>query len=164
VPVPSKKYSVNLLGILFMIINGALMTGVAVMVRQVAEDLHPFQIAFFRNFFGVIILLPLLLRYGLEPLKTNDMRFMVTRGIFNAAAMLSYFMALPMLPLAEISALSFTAPLFVALLATIFLKERMGPRRIVSLIVGFSGVLIILRPGVDIIQISAFYAIFSAIS
>jgi drug/metabolite transporter (DMT)-like permease len=147
-----------------MIINGALMTGVAVMVRQVAEDLHPFQIAFFRNFFGVIILLPLLLRYGLEPLKTNDMRFMVTRGIFNAAAMLSYFMALPMLPLAEISALSFTAPLFVALLATIFLKERMGPRRIGSLIVGFSGVLIILRPGVDIIQIGAFYAIFSAIS
>ena len=152
------------MGILFMVINGALMTGVAVMVRQVAEDLHPFQIAFFRNFFGVIILLPLLLRYGLEPLKTNDMRFMATRGIFNAAAMLSYFMALTMLPLAEISALSFTAPLFVALLATIFLKERMGPRRIVSLIVGFSGVLIILRPGVDIIQIGALYAIFSAIS
>ena len=65
-----------------MIINGALMTGVAVMVRQVAEDLHPFQVAFFRNFFGVIILLPLLLRYGLEPLKTNDMR-LVGRWLVN---------------------------------------------------------------------------------
>lgn len=147
-----------------MILNAALMTGVAVMVRQVAEELHPFQVAFFRNLFGVIVLLPLLLRYGLEPLKTNDMCFMATRGVFNAAAMLSFFMALTMLPLAELSALSFTAPLFVALLATIFLKERMGQRRTVGLIVGFSGALIILRPGVEIIQIGALYAMFSAIS
>jgi hypothetical protein len=52
------------------------------MVRELAEDLHPFQVAFFRNFFGVIILLPLLLRYGLEPLKTNDMH-LVGRWLVN---------------------------------------------------------------------------------
>jgi drug/metabolite transporter (DMT)-like permease len=147
-----------------MILNAALMTGMAVMVRHVAEELHPFQVAFFRNVIGVIILMPLLLRYGIEPLKTNDMRFMAARGIFNAAAMLSFFLALTMLPLAEISALMFTVPLFVALMVSIFMKERMGPRRMVSLVVGFSGALIILRPGIGIIQVGALYVLFSAIS
>ena len=147
-----------------MTISAALMTGMVVLVRHLAQELHPFQIAFFRNFFGVLILLPLFLRYGIELLRTKDMGFMAARGVFNAAAMLSFFMALTMLPLAEISAIMFTVPLFVVLMVAIFLKERLGPHRVVSLVIGFSGALVILRPGIEIIQAGALYALFSAIS
>jgi drug/metabolite transporter (DMT)-like permease len=149
---------------LFMTFSAALMTGMAVVVRHLAEELHPFQIAFFRNLFGVIILLPLLLRYGASQLKTGDMGFMAARGVFNAAAMLSFFVALTMLPLAEISALMFTVPLFVAVMVALFLKERLGPHRVAGLVIGFSGALIILRPGIEIIHVGALYALFSAIT
>ena len=147
-----------------MTLSAAMMTGMAVLVRHLAQDLHPFQIAFLRNAFGILVLAPLLLRYGASMLKTADMGFMAARGVFNAAAMLSFFLALTMLPLAEISALMFTVPLFVALMVAIFLKERMGPHRIISLVVGFSGALIILRPGIEIIHVGALYALFSAIT
>ncbi len=147
-----------------MTLSAAVMTGMAVLVRQLAEELHPFQIAFFRNAIGVLVMTPLLLRYGAVMLRTNDMGFMAARGVFNAAAMLSFFLALTMLPLAEISALMFTVPLFVALMVAILLEETMGPHRIASLVVGFSGALIILRPGIEIIHVGALYALFSAIT
>jgi drug/metabolite transporter (DMT)-like permease len=159
-----RKFSANLSGMLFMTLSAAIMTGMAVLVRHLAQELHPFQIAFFRNVFGVLVLAPLLLRYGAAMLRTSDMGFMAARGVFNAAAMLSFFVALTMLPLAEISALMFTVPLFVALMVAIFLKEMMGPHRIISLVVGFSGALIILRPGIEIIHVGALYALFSAIT
>lgn len=158
------KFSANLTGIIFMVFSAVLMTGMAVMVRQVAEGMHPFQVAFLRNLLGVMFLAPLLLKYGLETLQTNDMGWMAARGVFNAAAMLSFFMALTMLPLANISALMFTVPLFVSLMAVIFLKELMGPRRTLSLIVGFSGALIILRPGFEVIGVGSLFALFSAFS
>ncbi|MEE2760123.1 MAG: DMT family transporter [Pseudomonadota bacterium] len=158
------KFSANLWGIVFMTLSAAVMTGMAVVVRHLAEGLHPFQIAFFRNLFGVIILMPLLWRNGLAMLRTDDMGLMAARGIFNATAMLSFFVALTMLPLAEISALMFTVPLFVALMVAVFLKERLGPHRVVSLFIGFSGALVILRPGIEIAQVGALYVLFSAIT
>jgi len=158
----TPKFSANLIGITFMVLSAVLMTGMAVMVRQVSEDMHPFVVAFARNLFGVLFLLPLLFKYGTDLLKTNDLGWMATRGVFNAAAMLSFFFALTLLPLANISALMFTVPLFVSLMAVLFLKERMGPRRILSLIVGFSGALIILRPGIEVIGLGSLIALFSA--
>jgi drug/metabolite transporter (DMT)-like permease len=112
--------------------------------------------------FGLILLAPILIQFGLSHLKTKKIGYMALRGIFNAVAMLTYFLALGLLPLSEISALTFTVPLFVAVLAVMFLGERLGPRRISSLVIGFSGALIILRPGIEIIGLGAVYALFSA--
>ena len=97
-------------------------------------------------------------------LKDPRIGLMALRGVFNAIAMLTYFLSLGLLPLSEVSALTFTVPLFVALMAVIFLKERIGPRRIVSLVIGFSGAMIILRPGVEIIDVGAIYALISALT
>jgi drug/metabolite transporter (DMT)-like permease len=108
------------------------------------------------------MLVPILARNGLEPFRTRMLGLMALRGLFNAGAMVFYFIALGMMPLAEISALSFTTPLFVALLAVPVFKEKLGPRRIVSLIVGFSGTLLILRPGVEVISLGAIYALGAA--
>ena len=145
-----------------MVLATLLLTSMTIIVRYISDDLHPFQIAFCRNLFGLIMLTPLLLRYGLDPLKTKRIGFMAARGVFNAVAMLTYFLALGLLPLSEVSALNFTVPLFVGILAVLFLGERLGPRRIASLAIGFSGALIILRPGLAIIDVGAFYALLSA--
>ena len=74
--------------------SAALMTGMAVMVRQVSQELHPFQVAFARNLLGFIFLLPLFYRYGFDALKTNDLGWMAARGAFNAVAMLAFFITL----------------------------------------------------------------------
>jgi drug/metabolite transporter (DMT)-like permease len=158
------KMSANMRGILLMIAATMLLTTMSGLVRVVAEDMHPFQVAFMRNFFGLMLLMPILARQGLAPLATQNMGLMAVRGFFNAIAMLAYFLALGMMPLAELSALSFTVPLFVAVLVVPFLGERLGPRRIASLIIGFSGALIILRPGIEIVDIGALYAIVSSLS
>ena len=158
----SDNFSANLRGIIFMVLSAILLTSMATIVRFISEEVHPFQVAFCRSLLGLVMLTPFLLRFGLEPLKTSRIGYMAARGIFNALAMLAYFLALGLMPLSEISALTFTVPLFVALLAVLFLGERLGPRRIASLAIGFSGALIILRPGVAVIDIGAMYALFSA--
>ena len=158
------RLSANMRGILLMIAATMLLTTVSSIVRIIAEDMHPFQVAFMRNFFGLILLLPILARQGLAPLRTSNLGLMAVRGFFNAVAMLAYFVALGLMPLAELSALSFTVPLFVAILVVPFLGERLGPRRIVSLIIGFCGALIILRPGIKIVDIGALYALGSSAS
>lgn len=160
----SGKMSANMRGILLMIAATMLLTTMSSLVRVIAEDMHPFQVAFMRNFFGLVLLMPILARQGLAPLRTNNMGLMAVRGFFNAIAMMAYFLALGMMELADLSALSFTVPLFVAILVVPFLGERLGPRRIASLIIGFSGALIILRPGIEIVDIGALYAIVSSMS
>ena len=154
----------NLLGIGYMVMSAALMTGMAVMVRQVSQELHPFQVAFARNLLGFIFLLPLFYRYGFDALKTSDLGWMAARGAFNAVAMLAFFITLISLPLANISAFMFTVPLFVSIMAIFFLRELMGPRRLVSLFVGFAGALVILRPGIEVVGVGYAFAFFSAVT
>ena len=144
-----------------MIVSTALLTSMSALMRTQMEELHPLQLAFFRNFFGLILLLPFLWRAGLASIKTSHWGLMTIRGVFNAVAMLLFFTALNMLPLADISALSFTTPLFVALMAIPFLGERLGPRRIASLVIGFGGALIIIRPGFEAVNIGAVLTIVS---
>ena len=83
---------------------------------------------------------------GANPLRTNKLGLHSLRALLNVIAMLAYFLALTMEPLATIVALSFTAPLFATLGAMLFLKERVSPLRGVALLVGLGGALIILRP------------------
>ena len=154
----------NLRGIAFMLLAAVFMMIMATLVRFVSEGLHPFQVAFFRNVIGLCMFIPFILSVGTAPLKTQRIGLMALRGVFNAIAMLTYFLSLGLLPLSEVSALTFTVPLFVALMAVIFLKERIGPRRIASLVIGFSGAMIILRPGVEIIDVGAIYALISALT
>lgn len=159
---PGAKLSANVRGILFMVTAAALLTSMSTMVRTLIDTIPPVEVAFLRNFLGLVMLVPILARNGLEPFRTRMIPFMALRGAFNAAAMVLYFVALGMIPLSEITALNFTTPLFVALIAVPVFKERLGPRRIASLVVGFSGTLIILRPGVEVISLGAIYALGAA--
>jgi len=112
-------------------------------------DLHPFEIAFFRNLFGLVAVAPWFLRQGLKPLYTRRLGMHTLRAVINVVAMLLFFTGLALTPIAQVQALSFTAPLFASLLAVAFLGERMGVPRWTALVVGFAGALIIIRPGVE---------------
>jgi drug/metabolite transporter (DMT)-like permease len=118
-----------------------------VLVRYVAQDVPPMQVAFLRNFFGVIVFIPLLMSGGLGFLRTKRIGLHMVRGLLNVTAMLMFFTALSLTPVARVTALSFSAPLFTAILSVIFLGERFRIRRWMAIIVGFAGTLIILRPG-----------------
>jgi drug/metabolite transporter (DMT)-like permease len=133
------------------------------LIKFVAADevnpMHPFEIAFFRNLFGVVALLPLLVRGGRSAFKCARPGLHMVRALIQTAGMLSFFMAVTMIPLAEVTSLSFSAPLFATLLAVIMLGERIRLRRIVALLAGFVGVLVVLRPGFSELSDGALLAI-----
>jgi len=132
------------------------------LVRFVSEVLPPFQIAFFRNIFGLAFLLPLLMRSRFAILRTKQIGLHALRGVINMAAMLMFFTALAISPIAKVTALGFTAPIFMAILAVLVLGERFRIYRWSAIFLGFMGMLIILRPGLVAIDTGALLVIGSA--
>ena len=111
-------------GILLMCVASVFFSAMHVLVRYVARDVPPLQIAFLRNIFGVIVFAPLLMSSGLAFLRTKRIGLHAVRGALNAVALLMFFTALSLTPVARVTALSFSAPLFTALLSVVFLGER----------------------------------------
>jgi|APTNR8051073442_1049403.scaffolds.fasta_scaffold06849_2 drug/metabolite transporter (DMT)-like permease len=132
-------------------------------VRLIAPEVHPVQAAFFRNFFGVLFMLPWLVRAGgTGALRTGRPGMHVVRSVLGLTAMLLLFSALGMLPLADVTALSFTAPLFATAGAALVLREQVGRRRWTATLVGFLGAIVILRPDADTFTPEALVALGSA--
>lgn len=131
-------------------------------IRHVSASLPPIEIAFFRNFFGLLFILPLLFAGGFAQMRTQRLGLHALRGLFNIAAMLMFFTALSIAPLAKVTALGFTAPIFAAALSVFFLGERFRIYRWAAIGVGFVGMLIILRPGIIEIELGALLAAGSA--
>lgn len=121
--------------------------GMHAVVRHLSKDLHPFEVAFFRNLFGLIALGPFLLRGGFGALRTGVLHLHALRGALQVGAMLSFFFAVSVTPLAKVSALSFTAPLFAAIGAVLLLREPLRASRAAALVAGFVGAMAIVRPG-----------------
>ncbi|MEQ8371277.1 MAG: DMT family transporter [Alphaproteobacteria bacterium] len=137
----------------------ALMTGLA---RHASSELHPFQVTFFRAIFGALFLAPWLIRAGLSRARTKRLPLHLLRGAIGATAMILWFTAVSLLPIAEATALSFTAPLYATLLAPFMLGERVGIRRLGATLVGFAGALVILRPGLSAFDPNALIVVVGA--
>lgn len=118
-----------------------------VFVRSASETLSAFEIAFFRNVFAVVFMVPWLISADFPGFRTPHWKFHIVRAITGTIAMTLWFSALAFVPLAEAVALNFTFPLFVVAGAALILREQVGPRRWLATAVGFLGVLVILRPG-----------------
>jgi drug/metabolite transporter (DMT)-like permease len=131
-----KNLSANLRGIILMLISTVAFAAMHAAVRHLSGELHPFEIAFFRNAFGLLVLAPWFLRYGLAPLRTRR------------------------LPLH--TSLSFTVPIFATLLAMVVLGEVVRLRRWVAMFCGFAGALVILRPGLAEIDLGSLLVLLSA--
>lgn len=147
---------------LLMVAAALFFSGMSAVIRHLAQALHPFEVAFFRNLFGLLFMLPWLARSGLGGLRTGRLALYGWRSLAGLAAMLCWFSALALLPFAQAVALSFTAPLFATAGAALVLGERVRARRWTATLIGFGGVLAILRPGIDGVSLGAGLAILSA--
>lgn len=119
----------------------------AVVIKLASETLHTFEIAFFRNFFGLAAALPLLFRHGTSLLKTDQLPRYFFRCVIGVLSMFCGFWAIGHLPLAQAVSLSYSTPLFVTIAAVWFLHEQVRARRWIAVALGFIGVLVIVRPG-----------------
>jgi len=150
----------------------ALMVGAMVLfsaghglVRFASDELHSFQIGFLRSVFGLIFLLPIILKgWDFSDLRVKRPKLHIIRGALSAMNTLAWFTAIAIMPLGEAVALNFTSPLFATLLAAIFLGEAVRARRWTATIAGFIGVLIVVRPGGETVQLGAILALGSALS
>ena len=133
-------------GVLCMMVSALGVVAMNVSIRQIADDIHPFVIAFFRHSIGICLLIPLFVRPGSYPFRTANFPLQGLRAILNVVAMLAYFLALTMEPLAKVVALTFTAPLIGTVGAILLLREKVTTSRYFALSIGFAGALIILRP------------------
>ena len=136
-------------GIGFMVLACVFFGAMHVGVRHVTQSIHPFEAAFFRNFFGLLVLAPSFITHGLRPLRTQRFGLHCLRAALNLVAMLSFFYALSITPVVLVQALAFTSPLFTAVLAILLLGERVRARRLTAIVVGFAGTVLIIRPGVQ---------------
>lgn len=135
---------------------------VAIGVKQVSTDISPFQIIFFRALIGLISLLILL------PKKTiigsfSNIKQHLFRNIFHLIAQYGWVIGIVYLSLAEVTAIEFTTPIWILILASLFLKEKITAKKTISILLGFIGVLIIIKPGIEIISYNSIIVLLSAV-
>jgi drug/metabolite transporter (DMT)-like permease len=137
----------SLIGIAFMLAASICNSAMHTTISYASDTVHPLIMVFFRLLFALIVVIPFFIRDGLAPLKTSRLGMLILRGVLNICAISMFFNALSLSPLVDITALSFTAPLFATVLAALFLRERLGWRSTLAIVSGFCGTLIVLRPG-----------------
>tara|TARA_B110000003_G_scaffold127315_1_gene129383 strand:- start:1085 stop:2002 length:918 start_codon:yes stop_codon:yes gene_type:complete len=145
-----KIFTPSVLAVLFMVLSGIFATSMHCLIRFATEDHHPFEVAFFRTIFVLLIFLPFVVKNGFKSLKPNNIKLQSYRAIIGSVAMLCMFYGLSITELAKATALMFTVPIFATILAIIFLKEVVGIRRWSAMFVGFFGALIVLRPDIEL--------------
>jgi len=146
--------------IIISIIFGTLM---GTFIKLAQEELNVFTTGFLRFFFGFLIITPYILKTKFEVFSTKNLKIHILRSALNLPAMLLGFAALAMLPLEKMTAIHFIVPIIVTILAVIFLKEKIYLYRSIALVMGFLGMLIILRPGIIDISIGIYMALISSL-
>lgn len=144
---PSRALPAAVRGGLWMMAAALAFTIMTTMIRRVAVDIHPFEIAFVRAAVNLLLMLPYAMRVRRTLFRAQGQGIYALRGAIGLVFLMSYFSGAAMIPLANSQSLIFTSPLFASVLAVLLLGEVVHIRRIAALLTGFAGALIILRPG-----------------
>jgi drug/metabolite transporter (DMT)-like permease len=147
---------------LLMLGSTTFFAAMAVTIRLASADLSTFQIAFFRNLFGLLFLLPFLFRDGWRLPRTAQLPRYLVRCAIGVAAMLCGFWALGNLPMAQAVALSYATPLLATVAAVFILGETVRMRRWSAVAIGLVGVLVIVRPGSEAFSAGSLVALAGA--
>lgn len=139
-------------GILWMVFAGLLFVGVTIIVRHLGSDMPAAEAAFIRYIFGLIFLIPAIFRFPWRSLNTEKLTLFTLRGLAHGIGVLLWFYAMARIPIAEVTAIGYTTPIFTAIGAVLIFREKIYVRRISAIIIGFIGTLIILRPGFQDIE------------
>ncbi len=153
--VAAPTWRANFIGLLLVLLGGIFITSLTWIVRSVADDIDPLQAGFMRYAFGTLLLLPMVLKFKPGDRDIKLMGGHLLRGIVHAVSVLLWFYAVTKITLADLTALSFTAPVFITLGAFMFLGETFSYRRLGGIICAFIGAVVVLRPGIEVISIGA---------
>ncbi len=133
-------------GMLWMAATGLIFVVMNTIMKWLARDLDPWLVGFLRYLLGAAVMLGPALHMGSGALWPKAPGLQFLRGLFHAGGMILWFAALPLVTLAELTALGFSGPLFICLGAVLFLNERMTGARWAAVLVGFAGVGLVVQP------------------
>ena len=122
----------------------------SVCIKATGDNLPLFEVVFFRSFFALIPLFLVIFYFNLKITSINNYKLHFFRGLVGIAAMSLFFISLRYVPLLEMQTISYSSVFFISILSIFFLGEKIGYRRVIAIIVGFIGVVIILKPDVNL--------------
>ena len=159
----ASRLTGNLQGMGWMLLASA---GIAInnaFVRHLTSTgLSPIEIAFFVNLFGVLAMTPFFLYQGPGLIRTGRFGIHLLRAVCFFAALVLLYMALATTPLALVAALGFTMPIITTILAIVFFREVVRRRHWIAILIGFSGTFVILRPGLEVVELGSILVLLAA--
>lgn len=157
-----RRLPPNVQGALWLVSGGFIFTSTSVMIRLLSAQIESVQTAFFRAAIGLLLLLPYILTGRVKPWTSPRIAGHFWRTFMGTTSMVLGFYAVAMLPLADATAIAFSQPLFSVVVAALIAKEKVRWRRWSATIVGFVGVLVMVRPGEGSLQLGALVALSNA--
>ena len=155
--------SKNIQAVLLALVASFCAVLMSVFLKLGQQDANVFTVGFMRFFFGFLIILPFIIKSRFKIYSTTNLKLHISRSIINVPMMILGFAALMYIPLEQIKAIGFLSPILVVILSVIFLKEKIYLIRTFSLVLGFIGTLIILRPGIIEINIGVYMVLLSGL-
>lgn len=135
--------------------GGLLFVAVTVLVRHLGSDLPAVEAAFIRYLIGMVLLLPMIWRMQWRSIQPARYKLYLLRGIAHGVGVMLWFYAMARIPLADVTAIGFSTPIFTALGAILIFREQVRARRMLAILAGFIGTLVILRPGFQAIEVGS---------
>jgi len=136
-------------GALLILLGEALLAVMGALIKHLSQELPTELIVFYRNLFGLLLLLPIVFQSGFSQLKTQQLPMHILRASLGLTAMYGFFFVLGNMPLAEAFLVKLTTPFFMPIVAALWLGESIRRKNLVAIIIGFIGVIFILRPGTE---------------
>ena len=127
----------------------------AIAVRELLRTMGSFEILFLRSAISLVIMIPVVAYVGMERVRTRRFGLHVLRNLFHFSGQYAWVYSIAMLPLAMVFAIEFTMPVWSAVLAVLLMGERLNHGRLVMLALGLAGILIILKPGLEVVPPAA---------
>lgn len=155
--------SSNLRGFIWITLSTFAFMSMVMIVRHISDRYNTGELAFWRALIGLVLLTPIFIRSGSTLFRTQQFRFHLLRNVMHFVGVAGWFYAISRMNLSTGMALQFTVPLFTILLAIMFLREKVDTARWVATIIGFAGVIVILRPGIEPVTLAAIAALVSAL-
>jgi len=137
----------TLQGVCWMVLATLLFVAMTSIIRYLGSSIPSLEAAFIRYLFGTLMVLPFIIRHWPKSMSPLTIKLYTSRSIIHTIGVGLWFYAMARIPVAEVTAIGYAAPIFTAIGAALFLGEKMRTRRIVGILFGFIGTLIILRPG-----------------
>ena len=135
----------------------------AIAVKEMSNDINSFQIIFYRSLIGLLSI-SILFKKRLSKPNFSILKEHLFRNIFHLIGQYGWILGITYLSLAEVTAIEFSVPIWILLISSLFLKEKLTSQKTISILLGFIGVMVILRPGIEIVSSNSIIVLISAIS